>query len=254
MVRIDRLLVDQGLATSRTQAQRFITEKRVTVNLHGQWQSVQKPSEKFPEESEFKIEADESDRFVSRGGLKLAGALERQGLDITGMTVIDVGQSTGGFTDCALQSGATKVVGIEVGRDQLVDKLRNDERVICLEGVNARELSTDLLEHTPNNAGFDLAVMDVSFISQTKILPSLAPLLKSGAVLISLVKPQFEVGKSGLGKGGIVRDASLYPKVKALVETCCIENRLKVEDYFQSPIKGGDGNKEFLIVARKEDS
>nr|WP_062260661.1 TlyA family RNA methyltransferase [Endozoicomonas arenosclerae] len=252
MERIDRLLVDQKLAASRTQAQKYIAEGKVQVMQTAVWQTVKKPSEKFTADTELKVSLDESDRFVSRGGLKLAGALEKIGLDITGMTVIDVGQSTGGFTDCALQSGAAKVVGIEVGHDQLVEKLRQDERVVCLEGVNARELSPSLVEHTDEQAGFDLAVMDVSFISQTKILPSLAPLLKKGGVLISLVKPQFEVGKSGLGKGGIVRDESLYPKVQTSIKECCKDNELKTRDYFESPIKGGDGNREFLIIAVKE--
>ncbi|KEQ13978.1 TlyA family RNA methyltransferase [Endozoicomonas numazuensis] len=251
MERVDRLLVDQDLAASRTQAQKYISEGKVQVLHSGNWQTVKKPSEKFAGDAELKVALDESDRFVSRGGLKLAGALERIRLDITGMTVIDVGQSTGGFTDCALQSGAARVVGIEVGHDQLVEKLRKDERVICLEGVNARELSPTLIENTENSAGFDLAVMDVSFISQTKIIPSLAPLIKEGGFLISLVKPQFEVGKAGLSKGGIVRDDSLYPEVESSIRNCLEKQGLKTTDYFDSPIKGGDGNREFLIIARK---
>ncbi|WP_370514717.1 TlyA family RNA methyltransferase [Endozoicomonas sp. OPT23] len=251
MQRIDRLLVDKNLAVSRTQAQRFIAEGRVFVDFSGKWQKIKKPSEKFEADSEFKVEKDESDRFVSRGGLKLAEALVKTGLDITGMTVIDVGQSTGGFTDCALQAGAAKVVGIEVGHDQLVDKLRSDPRVVCLEGMNGRALSTDLLKYTEGQKGFDLAVMDVSFISQTKIIPVLASLIKSGGRFITLVKPQFEVGKEGLGKGGIVRDESLYPQVERLIKQCCDKHALSVEQYFDSPIKGGDGNREFLLYAQK---
>ncbi len=251
MERVDRLLVDNGLAASRTQAQKFIAEGKVQVLHSSKWQTVKKPSEKLTGEAELKVTLDESDRFVSRGGLKLASALEKAGLDITGMTVIDVGQSTGGFTDCALQSGATKVVGIEVGHEQLVEKLRQDQRVVCLEGINARELGPELLEHTENGAGFDLAVMDVSFISQTKIIPSLAPLIKKGGFLVSLVKPQFEVGKAGLGKGGIVRDERLYPEVESSIRSCLEEQGLKTTDYFDSPIKGGDGNREFLVIARK---
>ena len=252
MERIDRLLVSQGVVSSRTQAQRLISEGRVKVFNAGSWETPNKPSIKYLDDVEIQVEFDETDRFASRGGLKLAGALERSGLDISGATVIDVGQSTGGFTDCALQAGAAKVVGIEVGHDQLVQTLRDDSRVVCLEGMNARALpEQELLEYTLNSAGFDLAVMDVSFISQTKILPSLIPLLKSGGHLLSLVKPQFEVGQEGLGKGGIVRDESLYPKVKKMIKSHCEDLGLEVGDYFSSSIKGGDGNREFFIWARK---
>ena len=252
MERIDRLLVSKGVVNSRTQAQRLISKGRVKVLNTGAWEIPNKPSIKYLDDVEIQVEFDETDRFASRGGLKLAGALERSGLDISGATVIDVGQSTGGFTDCALQAGAVKVVGIEVGHDQLVQSLRDDSRVICLEGVNARALpEQELLEYTPNSEGFDLAVMDVSFISQTKILPSLIPLLKSGGQLLSLVKPQFEVGQDGLGKGGIVRDESLYPKVKEMIKDHCQGLGMEIEDYFSSPIKGGGGNREFFIWARK---
>ena len=252
MERIDRLLVSQGIISSRTQAQRLISEGRVRVNDGSHWETPLKPSHKFSEGAELHIETNETDRYVSRGGLKLAGALEKSALDITGFTVIDVGQSTGGFTDCVLQAGAGKVVGIEVGHDQLVSSLREDDRVLCLEGVNARALPKEaLLAYTDDKQGFNLAVMDVSFISQTKILPSLIPLLKSGGYLVSLVKPQFEVGKAGLGKGGIVRDESLYPGVKKDIKEQCESLGMAVVDYFKSPVKGGDGNREFFIVARK---
>lgn len=248
MKRIDRLMVDQGVVTSRTHAQRLVSEGRVTVLASGNTETPTKPSHKFPEDVEIQVELNETDRYASRGGLKLAGALERIGLDVSGFTVMDVGQSTGGFTDCVLQAGADKVVGIEVGHDQLVESLRNDSRVICLEGMNARTLpESEILSHTSDQAGFDLVVMDVSFISQTKILPALAPLMKQGGQIISLVKPQFEVGSSGLGKGGIVRDESLYPQVKALITECCESLSIGVQDYFVSPIKGGDGNKEFFV-------
>ncbi len=251
MERIDRLLVTLKLAESRTQGQRYISEGRVFVDLAGKWKPVKKPSEKFDAESLFRIEKDESDRFVSRGGLKLAEALAKTDLDITGFTVIDVGQSTGGFTDCALQAGAAKVVGIEVGHDQLVDKLRDDPKVICLEGMNGRELSPELVTYTENSQGFDLSVMDVSFISQTKIIPALAPLIRAGGHFITLVKPQFEVGKKGVAKGGIVKDESLYLQVERSIRVCCKEHGLEVKEYFDSPIKGGDGNREFLLYAKK---
>ena len=230
----------------------MISEGRVCVSLSGQLEVVAKSSHKYPDGIEIRVETSDSDRYVSRGGLKLAGALSKVQLDITGFAVLDVGQSTGGFTDCALQAGAAKVVGVEVGHSQLVERLRSDPRVVCLEGVNARSLPEEaLLAYTPDSKGFDLVVMDVSFISQTKVLPALVPLMKPGASLVSLVKPQFEVGSSGLGKGGIVRDKSLYPIVKEKIKGCCDSLGLKVTDYFVSNIKGGDGNKEFFIVAQR---
>ena len=253
MKRIDLIMVGQGIVSSRTHAQRLISEGRVTVLSSGRSETPTKPSHKFPEEVEIKVELNETDRYASRGGLKLAGALEKTGLDITGFTVLDVGQSTGGFTDCVLQAGAKKVIGIEVGHDQLIEALRKDERVICLEGMNARSLpKADLLPYTSSDEGFDLIVMDVSFISQTKILPTLAPLIKQGGHLISLVKPQFEVGSAGLGKGGIVRDETLYPQVKKTIKEYCDALNLEVQDYFKSPITGGDGNKEFFVWGMKK--
>lgn len=251
MQRIDQLLVSRGKVSSRSRAQRLIAEGRVQVQMSGGWETPKKAGQKYSEVVEIKVELDAADRYVSRGGMKLAGALAVSSLDITDHEVIDVGQSTGGFTDCALQSGAAKVVGIEVGHDQLVDSLRGDSRVICLEGMNARELSQSLLEYTREGEGFDLAVMDVSFISQTKILPSLAPLLKPGGQLLSLVKPQFEVGPSGLGKGGIVQDEALYPEVESKITGLCEQLGLKVQGYFESSIQGGDGNREFFVWAWK---
>lgn len=251
MQRVDLLLVEKGFAQSRTHAQRLLKNNNVEMNGKNGWQKINKPGLKVDPDTEFRVEEDPADRFASRGALKLLGALEQFEIDLQGKVAIDVGQSTGGFTDCLLQNGAAKVVGIEVGHDQLIDRLRQDTRVVCYEGMNARNLPADeLLQHTLNN-GFDIAVMDVSFISQTKILPSLAPLIAKHGILISLVKPQFEVGKSGIGSGGIVRDTSLFPKVKNLVTDCCQSLGLVLVDYFESPIKGGDGNREFLLIAKK---
>lgn len=252
MQRLDMLLVERGLVQSRTHAQRLIKGKKVNYFHNGQWQPATKPGLKLEADVELQVEADEADRFASRGALKLLGALERTGTDVTGLTALDVGQSTGGFTDCLIQSGAAKVVGIEVGHDQLIQRLRDDPRVVCKEGVNGRNLpTTELLTETDNQRGFDLGVMDVSFISQTKIIPSMAPLIRAGGRMICLVKPQFEVGKAGIGRGGIVRDSGLYADVEAIMRQCYQENGLEVLDYFESSIKGGDGNREFLIVARK---
>ncbi|WP_419833417.1 TlyA family RNA methyltransferase [Endozoicomonas atrinae] len=251
MRRLDLILVDQGKVSSRSRAQRLISEGRVKVRQSGDWETPGKAGQKYPDWIEIDIQQDGADQFVSRGGMKLAGALEVSGIALAGATVIDVGQSTGGFTDCALNAGASRVVGIEVGHGQLVESLRNDPRVVCLEGMNARALPSTLLDYTEQRQGFDLAVMDVSFISQTKILPSLVPLLKKGGQLLSLVKPQFEVGPGGLGKGGIVRDSSLYSEVEQSIKTCCIGLGLNIRGYFDSPITGGDGNREFFIWAQR---
>ncbi len=251
MERIDRLLVEQGLVPSRARAQKLITEGRVKVKVKGEWEAPKKTGQKYPYAVDIHIEFNDDDRFASRGGVKLAGALAFAGIDVSGLNVLDVGQSTGGFTDCVLQAGAGKVVGVEVGHDQLVPSLREDKRVVCLEGINARDLPHDLLLQHIDGYGFDLAVMDVSFISQTKILPSLAPVLRESGHLLSLVKPQFEVGPSGLGKGGIVRNERLYPKVQKDISALCESLGLKVKAWFDSPIKGGDGNREFFIWAVK---
>lgn len=254
MQRVDLLLVEKQLAQSRTHAQRLIKNHKVKAFFKGHWQTITKSGLKLDQETPFEVENDPTDRFVSRGALKLLAALEKEHLSLDGKIAIDVGQSTGGFTDCLLQAGVKHVVGIEVGHDQLADKLANDSRVTCYEGINAKQLPQDkLLAHTTNQ-GFDIAVMDVSFISQLKILPSLAPLIAESGYLMTLVKPQFEVGKKGVGRGGIVRDQSLYPAVKADVCECCTSLDLAVIDYFESPIKGGDGNTEFLLIAQKTSS
>lgn len=252
MKRIDVVLVEQSLANSRTHAQKLISSGRVKVQIGSQWKVITKPSFKLEGSEPLEIEAHEEDKFVSRGGLKLEGALKDNNIDVTDMIGLDVGCSTGGFTDCLLQAGAKHVVGVEVGHDQLVETLRNDDRVTLYEGINARELDPQLvLPHTINSEGFDIVVMDVSFISQTKILPALAPVMKSGGHLVSLVKPQFEVGKEGIGKGGIVRDPTLYKDVENNIRATCSELGLTVKSYIESSIKGGDGNREFLVWAIK---
>ncbi|MEM5535992.1 TlyA family RNA methyltransferase [Neptuniibacter pectenicola] len=252
MQRVDLLLVNNALASTRTHAQRLIKNSKVTAFYKGGWHLITKPGLKLEDDTEFKIEADEADRFVSRGAFKLLAALEKQHVSVKDAIAIDIGQSTGGFSDCLIQAGARCVVGIEVGHSQLAKKLADDSRVICYEGINARELPSEmLLKHTLEGKGFDIAVMDVSFISQLKILPSLAPLIKENGYLISLVKPQFEVGKAGVGRGGIVRDERLYPQVKSNMSDCCADLGLTLCDYFESPIKGGDGNTEFLLIAKK---
>ncbi|BFM18680.1 TlyA family RNA methyltransferase [Maricurvus nonylphenolicus] len=250
MVRADLLLVEKGLSKSRTHAQKAIAAGRVEYKLAGQWQSLSKPSVKLEEATELRIAGDDSDRYVSRGGLKLEAAINQFAIPIEDKLCLDVGQSTGGFTDCLLQANAKLVVGVDVGRDQLDQTLRSNSRVVCYEGINARDLPAEkLLSHTEEQ-GFDVAVMDVSFISQSKILPSLTPLIKQNGYLISLVKPQFEVGKEGIGKGGIVKDAALYHQVEHRIKQQVESLGLTTQAYIDSPIKGGDGNREFLLIAK----
>lgn len=251
MERLDKALVTRGLADTRSQAQRMIEAGRVRCQVGGDWHLLNKASIKVSEDQRLKIEPGDEDQFVSRGGLKLRGALAQSGLVPEGWVALDIGQSTGGFTDCLLQAGAARVVGVDVGRDQLVPALRAHPKVVFFEGINARDLPTDtLMAEAPD--GFDLIVMDVSFISQTLILPGLPGLLKPGGHLLSLVKPQFEVGKAGIGKGGIVRDDRLYIEVEQRIRAQCEALGLTVNAWFPSPITGGDGNREFFVSATKQ--
>ncbi len=247
LLRADALLVHLGLAGSRTQAQRLIEAGRVLCA----GKPITKPSLELPPDMVLTVETDETERYVSRGGLKLAGALAKTGLDIIGKTCLDVGQSTGGFTDCLLQAGAARVVGVDVGHGQLHSKLKIDHRVEAIEGINCRTLDAiDLGEAMPQR-GFDLIVGDVSFISLTLILPQLPSLLATEGNLLLLVKPQFEVGPGKLGKGGIVRDPSLYREVEHKLRESAQKLGLTVQAWLDSPITGGDGNREFFIWLKK---
>jgi len=250
MKRADQLLLDKGLCDSRTQAQRAIKEGRVSY-LDLEWRTLSKPGIKLAENTELQITLAEVDQYVSRGALKLKSAVEICQIDLTDVHAIDVGQSTGGFTDFLVKHGASSVLGIEVGHDQLADKLRANPKVTCLEGYNARKLKPELKAFSPAGK-FDLAVMDVSFISQTLILPGLCQLLDTGSYLVTLVKPQFELGKEHIGKGGIVKSTDLYGELEERFKTLMIELNMRVVTYIDSPIKGGDGNHEFLLVAVKD--
>ncbi|HJW26834.1 MAG TPA: TlyA family RNA methyltransferase [Rhodocyclaceae bacterium] len=243
MPRADQLLVEAGLAASRTAAQRLIGAGRV------RWAGnpVAKPAQDLPSAADLTVEADPADRFVSRGGLKLAGALAASGVAVAGRVCLDVGQSTGGFTDCLLQAGAARLVGVDVGHGQLHPRLRDDGRVTCIEGVNCRALAPADLGGQRPAAGFDLIVADVSFISLTLVLPQLPVLLGEGGDMLLLVKPQFEVGPQGLAKGGIVRDPALYAEVEDKLRQAAADAGLTVRGWFDSPITGGDGNREFFI-------
>ncbi len=248
-MRADQLLVERGLAASRSQAQRLIASGVQWRLGSGAFRRVGKNGDEVPQTAELVLLDDAEARYVSRGGLKLEGALQASGWDVSGWRCLDVGQSTGGFTDCLLQRGAAQVVGVDVGHGQLHPRLRGDARVVCIEGLNARELQAGD-ERIPGAAlGFDLAVGDVSFISLTLVLPGIAALLKPGGRLLMLVKPQFELQPGQVGKGGIVRDPGLYAQVEVRIRQACVATGLQVQAWRNSPIEGGDGNREFLVQA-----
>ncbi|MBX3281073.1 MAG: TlyA family RNA methyltransferase [Acidobacteria bacterium] len=236
--RIDILLTERGLAASRTKAQALVMAGVVLVNER----RIEKPSERVTLDSAIRLKDAATMRYVGRGGLKLEAALEYFAIDPTGYNCLDIGSSTGGFTDCLLQHGAHKVVAVDSGTNQLDWRLRSDERVAVLENTNARTLSlADAGGHD-----FDLIVMDVSFISATKILPVFSGLLKPYGKAVVLIKPQFEVGKGEVGKGGIVREEEKHQRVVNEVNSCAESLGLRVLGTIPSPILGAEGNKEFL--------
>jgi 23S rRNA (cytidine1920-2'-O)/16S rRNA (cytidine1409-2'-O)-methyltransferase len=237
--RIDKLLVERGLAESRTKAQAMVMAGVVLVDE----QRVDKPSEQIATDSQIRIKhaEDPTSRYVGRGGLKLEAALKEFQIEVRGLVCLDVGASTGGFTDCLLQNGAAKVFAIDVGHNQIDWGLRNDPRVEVREGINAR-----YLERTDFPTRFDLVVVDVSFISLTRILPSVVPLLKEPATMVVLIKPQFEVGRGEVGGGGIVRDEQKRLCVVAEVNEFASNLQLREEGVIESPITGAEGNVEYL--------
>ena len=237
--RIDKLLVDRGLAESRTKAQAMIMAGVVLVDE----QRVDKPSHLFDTSSSIRVKGsdDPTSRYVGRGGLKLEAALHEFQIDVAGYTCLDVGASTGGFTDCLLQHGAKRVVAVDVGHNQIDWRLRNDPRVEVREGVNARYLQPQDFSQQ-----FDLAVMDVSFISATKVLPAIVPLIVTGGSIVTLIKPQFEVGRGEVGSGGVVRDTAKRLKAVDEVNDAAAALGLKVVNVIESPIQGAEGNVEFL--------
>lgn len=236
--RIDKLLVDLGLAESQSKAQALVMAGVVLVDE----KRIEKPSEEFSAQAAIRIKGQTAEtKYVGRGGLKLEKALEVFAIDPTDAICLDVGASTGGFTDCLLQHGAKKVYAVDVGTNQLAWKIRSDERVEAREQVNARNLKPADFDTL-----FDIIVMDVSFISVTKILPALKELLSPEGCIIVLIKPQFEVGKGEVGKGGIVRDPELHAKVVENITLFARGMGLVDNGSVESPILGADGNKEFL--------
>jgi 23S rRNA (cytidine1920-2'-O)/16S rRNA (cytidine1409-2'-O)-methyltransferase len=251
-VRADQLLVERGLAASRSQAQRLIAAGVQWRLPPGDWKPVAKNGDELRETVELQLLNTAESRYVSRGGLKLEGALKHCGIQVKGMRCLDVGQSSGGFTDCLLQQGAAQVVGVDVGQGQLAPSLRANPRVVCIEKCNARELTAEQLEHLGGavaQAPFDLVVGDLSFISQTLVWPALVPLLAPQGQMLMLVKPQFELQPEHIGKGGLVKVASLYDAVQARIQDTCQTLGLQCKDYFESAITGGDGNREFFVWA-----
>ena len=236
--RLDRLMVDRALAPSLERAQALIMAGQVVVGDH----TVDKAGRQVPVDSEIRVKGDLLP-YVSRGGLKLRKALDQFDIDVNGLVVIDVGASTGGFTDCLLQAGAARVLAVDVGYGQLDWKLRQDPRVVSMERTNIRHLTPEHLGEPP-----DMAVIDASFIALGKVLPATVGLVKPGGRIVALIKPQFEAGKGEVGKGGIVRDPAVHQRVIDAVGTAAAELGLTVVGLCESPITGADGNREFLIL------
>ena len=235
-MRIDVFLHKEGLVSSRTEAQRFIDEGAVTVN----GVLAKKPSLEVDGSENIVLDKSKKE-FVSRGGLKLKGALLHFGINAEDRLCLDVGASSGGFTDCLLQHGAKHVIAVDSGSGQLAESLRQDERVTAIENYNARYMKPSDFQYAPS-----LAVMDVSFISATYIIPSVYDVLSEGGEFVCLIKPQFEVGRAGIGKGGIVKDSKVRDNAVKKVTDFAREVGFYVNGIVQSSIKGGDGNIEFL--------
>ena len=229
------------MVQSRERARALIMARQVVVADH----VAEKPGQLVPVEAQVRLKG-EMLRFVSRGGVKLQKALDEFRIDVAGLVALDVGASTGGFTDCLLQRGAARVLAVDVGHAQLAWQLRNDERVVNLEKTNIRYLTPDRLPEVP-----DIAVIDASFISLAKVLPATISLIKDVGIIIALIKPQFEVGRGEVGKGGVVRDAEKHREVIAAIKSLAERLGLNVRGVTDSPILGTKGNREFLIFLSK---
>jgi 23S rRNA (cytidine1920-2'-O)/16S rRNA (cytidine1409-2'-O)-methyltransferase len=243
-MRADQLLLHRGLAPSRSAAQRLIGHGAVRWLGPKGWAVPHKAGEDLPEGCELEVTDDAELRWVSRAGLKLDAALAQAGIDVAGRHCMDVGQSTGGFTEVLLARGAASVVGVDVGHGQLHAKLRDDPRVTALEGVNARHLEPAMLPRQQ----FDLVVADLSFISLTLVLPRLVPLATRDLLL--LVKPQFELQPLDIGKGGLVTDPVAHGHVETRLRAACAKTGVVVRGYFESSVTGGDGNREHFLWAQ----
>ena len=254
MLRADRLLFECGLASSRRLARTLIEQQRVSwrESPDAGWQLVDKPARLLPPDAELSVSGQPENDYVSRAAHKLLAAiaeLPRLAPDfaLAGKRALDIGASTGGFTEVLLRQGVASVICVDVGHGQLAPRLRADDRVCNYEGINARNLSIDQLPALAG--GVDLIVMDVAFISQTLIIPGLRQWLRPGGLLISLVKPQFELTPAHIGKGGIVRDPASYALVRRRIAECLQREGWRMLAWLPSPLPGGDGNREFLQLA-----
>lgn len=236
-MRADLYLYAFGHAPSRKKAQDLIDAGAVSVD----GQTVKKASAIINEEVPHEVSVEQIFKYVSRGGMKLEAALDAFKINVNRKKAVDIGASTGGFTDCLLKRGAARVYSVDTGVGQLHEKLRSDSRVVCIEKFNARELTETVTEGL-----CDIAVEDVSFISQTYIIPNVSAVLKEGGEFVSLIKPQFEAGRSALGKGGIVHSSAYRCLAVTRVLECAYENGFDCVGLIPSPIEGGDGNKEYL--------
>jgi len=240
--RLDRLVVARGLAESRERARALILAGSVTVNGN----PADKAGALFSENAEIALRTADHP-YVSRGGLKLEGALDAFRLDVTGFVALDVGASTGGFTDCLLRRGARKVYAVDVGYGQFAWKLRQDERVVLLERTNIRHVTGDHV-----GEAVDLAVIDVSFISLRLVIPAVLPLVGAEGWILPLIKPQFEAGRDEIGKRGVVRDPAVHREVIEKIDAFVRERGIRVLGTCESPIKGPEGNREFFLLGKKE--
>lgn len=244
MLRLDQALVDRGLCESREKAKRAILAGQVRVND----QVARKPSDSVNQDDQLALDAPE--KFVSRGGFKLEHALEHFKVDVTSQTAVDLGASTGGFTDCLLQRGAVKVYAVDVGQGQLAWKLRRDKHIVVMEKTNARQLTPQKMPQPFVPA--DIAVIDCSFISLRKIVPAAVALLKASGKIVALIKPQFEAGKKEVDKGaGVIRDAEIHERVLRELQEFVEAQELKWRGVVESPLVGPAGNKEFLALIEK---
>ena len=239
--RLDRVLVERGLAASRQRAAALILAGRVTV----EGRRAEKVAQQVAPDARVEV-LEEDEGYVSRGGIKLAGALDGFSLSVAGLVAMDVGASTGGFTDCLLRRGARRVYAVDVGYGQLAWRLRQDPRVVVLERTNVRYLEREQIPEP-----VDLATVDTSFISLTKVIPRVLGFLSKNSRLLALIKPQFEVGRGLVGKGGVVRQPELHQRVVSELERFCRDQGLAVEGVVESSLLGPKGNREFFILAVK---
>ena len=240
-IRLDMLLLERGMAPSRERARALILSGSVLVEE----ENICKAGTLVRKDSNVRIRGEENP-YASRGGIKLKGAIAHFKIDVGGLVAVDVGASTGGFTDCLLQEGATRVYAIDVGYGQLAWKLRSDPRVSLFERTNIRYFSGEGIANT-----IDIATIDVSFISLTLVLPVVADLVRKGAIILALIKPQFEAGRGEVGKNGVVKDEKVHKKVCDEIVACAESLNLNVVGICESPIKGPAGNREFFLYARK---